>query len=342
MLVLTTFEAYRTKKSHPLVLTLGTFDGVHLGHQHVLRKVCQRAKRIGGVSAILTFSEHPKHILKHKEPPYLITSTPHRLRLLDQLGFDIAFLIKFNKKFSKFSPYNFAKKIIVNKLHVSEIVLGYDSRFGRNRKGTVQDMSRFAREFKFRNFTVRPKLLNNQPISSTKIRSFIRRGDFSNVKKCLGRPYSILGDVVKGIGLGRKIGFPTANLNPHSEALPPCGVYLVSLNIVDMGLKKTKVINQYNLNDQVYKKGLLGLLNIGVRPTINKAREGKSVSPIISEIHILNFNGDLYGKTLEVTFVKRLRDEIHFESIDALKKQIKKDIDSVDKYTYLARKSYPV
>ena len=332
MLVLTRFDAYHSNKNLPLVLTLGTFDGVHLGHQHVLKKVCARAKAINGSAAILTFSEHPIHVLKHKEPPYLITSTPHRLRLLDQLGFDLCFLIQFDKKFSLQSPEKFVQDIFVNKLHVDEVILGYDSRFGKNREGKSEDMLRFSKEFGFKFFSASPRLYQRHPISSTKIRALIQEGDFTHVKKCLGRPYSILGDVVKGSGLGRELGFPTANLNPHSEALPPKGVYLVNLEIVDVGLKKTKIPHRYFLNDSVIRKGLWGLLNIGTRPTVERVL-GRKSNRIIPEIHILNFHGSVYGKTLEVTFIKKLREEIRFDSLESLKKQIKRDILSVDKYT---------
>lgn len=331
MRVLTDFNSYQSKKNRPLILTIGTFDGVHLGHQRVLDQVCKRACETGGISAIITFSEHPMHVLRHKEPPYLITSTPHRLRLLDQLGFDHVFLIKFNKRFSLQSPRAFVKNILVDQLNVSEVVLGYDSRFGKNREGRASDMSRFAREFGFKYFSVPPKLCKGKPISSTEIRSLIQKGEFSNVKQRLNRPYSIIGDVVKGSGLGRKLGFPTANLNPHSEALPPCGVYLISLNVVDVKLVKTRVPHCFILRDKILKKGLNGLLNIGTRPTVTKGRS----SSIVPEIHILDFKGNLYGKILEVIFIKKIRNEVHFESLGALKKQIKKDILFVDKFKTL-------
>ncbi|MBI4971396.1 MAG: riboflavin biosynthesis protein RibF [Candidatus Omnitrophica bacterium] len=331
MQVLTQFHAYKPKKYKSLVLTLGTFDGVHEGHQHVLAKVLKHARAIGGTAAILTFAEHPLHVLRHKEPPYLITSTQHRLRLLDQLGFDLCFLIRFNKKFSLQTSEQFVKNILMNQLHVGEVVLGYDSRFGKNREGCAQDMARLAKKNGFKFSTENPRLYYSKPISSTQIRSLIVRGDLGKVKKCLGRTYSILGDVEKGSGVGGKLlGFPTANLNPHSEALPPKGVYLVRLDVVEVGLGKTRFANQYVLRDKILKTGLFGLLNIGHRPTVQKEL-GLSSKGIVPEIHILNFKGNLYGKTLEVTFIKKIRDEIRFESLDKLKKQIKKDVHFADK-----------
>lgn len=326
MLVLTRFGAYRPRKHRPLILTLGTFDGVHQGHQHVLTKVCKRAKAIGGLSGVLTFSEHPMHVLKHKEPPYLITSTTHRLRLLDQMGFDLVFLMKFGERFSRLSAEAFAKKILADKLRIHEIILGYDSRFGHNREGTAEQMAQFGCKYGFRSFSVGSRSYQGSPISSTQIRSLILRGDFAGVRRLLGRPYSILGDVVKGQGLGRQLGFPTANLNPHSEALPPRGVYLVSLDVISIELKKTKIPDSFILKDSISASGLLGLLNIGFRPTLReKSKE------LVPEIHILNYRGNLYGKTLEVTFKKKLRDEIRFDSLEDLKKQIREDIQSVDK-----------
>jgi len=302
-----------------------------LGHQQVLSKILRQAKQAHGIPAILTFSEHPLHVLRHKEPPYLITSTPHRLRLLDQLGFEIVFLISFDKRFSRQSPRDFVKNVLVNQLKAAIVVLGYDSRFGRNRKGTAKLMAEFAKKYGFRFFSVKPRLFHGIPISSTKLRSLIQSGDLAQVEKCLGRKYSIMADVVKGSGLGTTLGFPTANLNPHSEALPPKGVYFVSLEVVDVGLQRTSYSGRFKLRDKIIRKDLLGLLNIGVRPTVKKVL-GRRTAGIVPEIHILNFSGNLYGKTLEVTFLKKIREEKKFDSLGSLKKQIKKDIEHVDKY----------
>lgn len=329
MQVITQFNAFTPNQNRPLVLTLGTFDGVHQGHQRVLKRVCERARKTGGLAGVLTFVEHPMHVLERKEPPYLITSTQHRLRLLDQLGFDLCFLVRFDRPFSRQSPEDFVKNILVDRLKVTEVVLGYDSRFGKNREGTPEAMARLAKKFGFRSTQAGPRFYENRPISSTMIRFLIGEGDFTRVRRCLGRPYSILGDVVKGKGIGKRLGFPTANLNPHSEALPPRGVYLVKLNIVKVEMRRTPAPHRYFLKDAVLKEGLWGLLNIGIRPTLYS--QSKS---LVSEIHIFNFKDHLYGKTLEVTFKKRVRDEKRFESMDALKKQIKRDICSVDKYLH--------
>ncbi len=327
--VITKLNSYSKLKKRPLVLTLGTFDGVHRGHQHILKEVCLHAKNKRGVSAIFTFSEHPIHVLRHKEPPYLITSTPHRLRLLDQLGFNLCFLIKFDKNFSRQSPEKFVRNILIKRLGVKEVILGYDSRFGKNREGTSRTMRDLSRKYGFNFKATGSRLFRGEPISSTKIRSLIHKGKLSSVEQCLGRPYSILGDVVQGSGLGKKLGFPTANLNPHCEALPPRGVYLVSIEIVNIGLKKTRNSNRYHLEDRVVKKGLWGLVNIGFRPTVEREL-GRKTKKLTAELHILNFKGNLYGKTLEVTFKKRIRNEIQFKSLEILKNQIKKDVKSAD------------
>ncbi|MBI4398570.1 MAG: bifunctional riboflavin kinase/FMN adenylyltransferase [Candidatus Omnitrophica bacterium] len=332
MQVFTRCNAYVPNPAKPLYLTFGTFDGVHLGHQSVFSKVLDMAKKGLGTPAVLTFLEHPLHILKHKEPPYLITSSLHRLRLLDALGFETVFLIRFSKKFSRQSPEQFVKKILCNQLRCAGIVLGYDSHFGKNREGTPELMACLAKKFHFEFQKVKPRLLRQAPISSTHIRNWIQQGQFTNVEKSLGRAYSIMADVVKGRGIGRKLGFPTANLNPHSEALPPQGVYMVRLEVIDIGFQKTRKAGHYFLRDKISKKNLFGLLNIGMRPTVEKVMK-KKTHQITAELHVLNFSGNLYGKVLEVTFMRKIRDEKKFDSFDILKKQIQKDVQYADKYS---------
>jgi len=327
MWIITKLSSYKSKKKKPLVLTLGTFDGLHLGHQHLLSYVKKRAKKVNGEAVVLTFTQHPLHVLKHKIPPALISSSQHRLLLLKQFGIDGCFLIRFTSMFSKQTPEDFVKKILVKQLNVSEVVLGYDSRFGKDRAGTADKMLELSKVYGFKFTQLGPKYFKKDAsMSSTIIRKLILQGYLKKASKYLGRDYSILGNVVHGSGMGKKLGFPTANLNPHSEALPPRGVYLVQLDILNLGLKETKIKGQHLLKDKKVKAGLWGLLNIGYRPTIHKKKH------LIPELHILNFKGNLYGKTIEVTFKKKIRDEKKFSSVDKLKIQIKKDVKYADKH----------
>ncbi len=329
MWVVKNLKGYKKiKKKAPLILTLGTFDGLHLGHQHVLSLVKKRARIRKGIPVVFTFENHPLSILKKKKAPCFITSTQHRLHLLSDFGIEGCFLVDFTNKFSVYSPEDFVKKVLVEQLNVDEVVLGYDSRFGKNRKGTSELMKDLAKKYQFRFFQAEHKKYRNETMSSSIVRDFIQKGHLSKASRLLGRSYSILGEVVKGRGLGKKLGFPTANLNPHSEALPPRGVYLVRLDILDMGLKKTANTAKLLLKDKIIKEQLWGLLNIGFRPTVDKKKK------IIPELHILNFKGSLYGRTIEVTFVKKIRNEKKFGSVDLLQKQIKKDVISVDKYIH--------
>jgi riboflavin kinase/FMN adenylyltransferase len=275
------------------VIALGVFDGVHRGHSSILRDAARQAHRIKGTSIVLTFDPHPQ-----KEDS--LTSVSHRLNLIAEQGIDVAIVVNFNAHFQGISAFDFAKNILVNKLGAEYIYVGENFRFGKNALGTIQALKSFGEAFGFKVKVFKVLKTDHRLISSTYIRSLVRKGKLSAAQKLLDRPVAVLGSVMKGVHLGRKLGFPTANIDPHHEVIPPRGVYAV---IVRLNSKRIR-----------------GLCNIGVRPTFRR----KGSTHI--EVHLFNFNKLIYGKYLEIEFVKRIRDEKKFPSAALLIDQIRKDI----------------
>ncbi len=321
MKIVTDLRSFDRKKFPGLVVALGNFDGVHLGHRAIIKKISDRAKRIGGISAVFTFKEHPQRILHRKEDPAILTSLSHKLYLLEQYGLDLCFLIDFTIEFSKKKPEEFVKQIFVNALGAQEICMGFNARFGHDRSGNSEFMKELSRKYGFVFLEAPPLKIEKKVISSSLIRSLIRKGDLGKTKKFLGRPYSFFGTIVKGSGRGSGLGFPTANLDPHSEVLPPEGVYAAWVRILDLQLKKNKS-GFSSLKRNIVGDHLKAVLNYGKRPTF-----GKSKKPI-PEVHLFNYHRDLMNKTVEVIIGKRLRSERAFKSPSALSAQIKKDIEA--------------
>lgn len=281
------------------VATLGVFDGVHLGHRHLLERVIASARARGAPSLVLTFAVHPVVVLRGL-PPRLITSLPHRLRLFEQLGIDATIVLPFDAKVRERTAEEFADQVFVRALALKGLVLGPDARIGRDRGGDLAFFERFCATHAIQLEVVPPLEIAGERVSSTRIRAAIADGDLARAKKMLGRDISLFGTVVRGDGRGRKLGFPTANLDLHHEIRPPLGVYAIRVRHGE--------------------KLFGGVLNIGIRPTFGPDGD------LTVEANIFDFEGDLYGQDLELILVKRLRAERRFASRDELVAQIALDV----------------
>ena len=282
------------------VLTIGNFDGVHKGHLVLFDKVKARAKAIDGQSAVMTFEPHPIKVMKPGNGPPLITPIEQKLNLMSNAGIDVIFCLPFTRQFASISAENFVQDILVVRLGIKEIVVGYDYTFGYKRLGNISLLQEMGNKLGFKVHVVDPIRLEDSLVSSTSIRELVQEGNLSEAKKLLGRDYQICGTVVKGKNRGgRLLGFPTANLKLIDELIPKGGVYAVTAII----------------NDRTY----YGVTNIGYNPTFG-------VEALSVETHLLNFSEDILGKTIRVNFIKRLRDEKTYGSVEELADQIAKDV----------------
>ena len=300
MQVFRTFEEL-SRHSRNVCLAIGVFDGVHLGHQRVIGQARDDAPATGGTSVVLTFDPHPMRILAPDKAPRLLTSTEHKLSLVEKLGVDACLLLTFDRPFSLTPPDRFIDTVARQTNQLQEICVGTRFRFGRDRAGDVRLMEALAPKYGFAAKEIQSVTINGEMISSTAIRQHVLNGRLDRAAAMLGRPFSILGSVETGDHRGRELGFPTANLNPHDEVLPPDGVYAVRVN--------------------VGAELLGGVVNIGLRPTFPGATPGRTL-----EVHILDFTRDLHGQNIEVLFLSQIRDEQKFASVEALKTQIAADI----------------
>ena len=300
MQVFRTFEEL-AKHSQKVCLAIGVFDGVHLGHQRVIGQAHGDAQVAGGTSVVLTFDPHPLRILQPDRAPLLLTSIEHKLALLEKLNVDACLLLTFDKSFSLTPPEHFVDAVARRTNHLQEICVGTRFRFGHNRAGDVRLMEALAPQYGFVVKEITSVMLGEEMISSTTVRQHILKGQLDRAAAMLGRPFSILGIVESGDHRGRELGFPTANLNPHNEVLPPDGVYAARVAIG--------------------KELFGGVVNIGVRPTFAGTEPRR-----ILEVHILDFARELYGQNVEVFFLSKLRDEEKFISAEALKTQIAADV----------------
>jgi riboflavin kinase/FMN adenylyltransferase len=283
------------KKYPKPVVAMGVFDGVHRGHRSILRQAVACARRINGRSIALTFWPHPQ---KEKS----LYSLEHRLRLIASFGIDACAVVNFNSRFAGMEAEDFVKNILARKLGARYVYVGKNFRFGRSARGDYKVLKRLAKVYGFRLKLFKVLKTKNTPISSTVIRGLIRAGKLSVAQKLLGRPVSVLGTVVRGASFARKLGFPTANINPHHEVIPPSGVYAV--------------------NALIDRKRFNGLCNIGFNPTFN---QGSLRDPHI-ELHIFNFQKNIYAKPVEIRFIRKIREEKKFPTAFALIEQIEKDI----------------
>jgi riboflavin kinase/FMN adenylyltransferase len=288
------------------VLTVGTFDGIHVGHRKVLDKVIQRACQRDLNSLILTFDAHPLSVLRPSEVPGLLTNLDEKLKLISQLSIDYVEILPFTREFSQLSPGEFVRQILMDRYGLKELVIGYDHGFGRDREGSVPMLEALAREMAFDLSVVPPVSLDGKPVSSTRIRKKIAIADFDYVTRALGRHYSIEAFVKKGDGRGRTIGFPTANLEVigRGKLVPPSGVYAV--------------------RGWIKGERYSGMMHQGERPTFSGAEPSL-------EVHLIDFDGDLLGERIEVEYHHHIREIRRFESEDELRKQLEKDRDHVKK-----------
>ncbi len=283
------------------VVTIGVFDGLHIGHREIIEMVVRRAKKLNLKSVALTFDPHPLKVLHLSSWIPSLLSLNHRIKLIDQLGIDLLVVVNFTKTISNLSPEEFVKEILISKIGAKEIYVGENFYFGKGAKAGVKTLGSLARRFGFRMKIVKPITIGKDIVSSSLIRKLITNGDIAKASKFLDRPVSILGTVISGSRLARVLGYPTANINPHHEAIPPSGVYAVLVR----------------LKNRLFK----GVLNIGRRPTFYGPRDKE---PTI-EVHIFDFDERIYDKEIEILFIKKLRDEAKFKDRDALVNQIRKD-----------------
>ena len=284
------------------VVTVGTFDGVHLAHAEIIREVVSRAKMREGRSVVVTFDPHPKQVVGPAgRPVELLSTIGERIDLIGTLGVDILLVLEFTYAFSRISPRDFYCTYIVDGTGVDEVIVGYDHMFGRDRTAGIDDLVKLGKEFDFSVFAVHPFTVEGVTVSSTVIRNALGAGDVEKAARFLGRPYSLGGTVVRGDGRGRTIGFPTANIHPGSPSkiVPAHGVYAVGVRLG---------------NEQYY-----GMMNIGFRPTV------ATVSRETLEVHLFDFDRDIYGEQVAVSFLRRLRDERKFDSLSDLVEQLGKD-----------------
>lgn len=289
------------------VLTIGTFDGVHLGHQKIIKQLNEVAEKKGGESVLFTFYPHPRMVLfPENHGLKLIQTQVEKLDKLERMGLKNVIVHPFTMDFSRLSALAFVRDYLVNKLKVKTIVIGYDHQFGKNREGSLKLLQELAPVYDFEVIEIEAQDIDNVNVSSTKIRKALLAGDIEVANAYLGESYEISGQVVHGKEVGRSINYPTANiaLENDMKLIPKNGVYAVRGVLAD-------------------KREFFGLLNIGVRPTLEKGQ------PTTIEVHLLDFNEDLYGQVITLQLKKRLRDEQEFSSMEALKQQITKDEETV-------------
>lgn len=283
-------------------VTIGTFDGVHLGHQKIIQQLKEGAESIKGESVIFTFYPHPRMVLNPEDDTLKLLSTEEEKReLLEKLGVDHLIIHPFNKEFSRITYTEYVRDILVNKLKVKKLIIGYNHHFGRNREGSFKELKKLAPTYGFELEKIPAQDINKIEISSTKIRKALDSGDIKTANKFLGYDYSLSGRVVKGKGLGKGLGYPTANVQTENKykLVPANGIYAVIVRYAE---------KQYN-----------GMMNIGVNPTIS-ANRTKTI-----EVNIFDFEKDIYGENIRIFFSQRLRDEKKFSSIEELKKAIDGD-----------------
>ena len=288
------------KPSRESIVTIGTFDGVHIGHRKIITDMVAKGKKENLLTILLTFFPHPRMVLQKDSNIKMIDTINEKKNIFKKLGVEVLIIQPFTKDFSRMSAIKFTRDILVNGLKVSKLMIGYDHRFGRNREATVQTLKGFGLDYNFKVDEIPAQDIESISVSSTKVRNAIISGDFKLVNKFLSRPFNLSGKIIKGDELGRKIGYPTANLNIFEKykLKPQNGVYLI----------------RTRLKKQTY----FGMMNIGIRPTIS-AKNNQI------ETHLFNFNGNLYGHEMTLEILEKIREEKKFESIEKLKIQL--DID---------------
>ena len=299
------------------VVTIGTFDGVHIGHQKIISRLQEVAKQNGGETVILTFFPHPRMILHPDDQNIkLISTLNEKAERLAGLGIDHLIITPFTRDFSNLSPEEYISEVLVKKIGTSQIVIGYDHRFGKDRNGGLEDLQNYALKFGFGVEEIPEQDINDVAVSSTKIRNAILSGNVNAAKDFLGYPFQLTGKVIKGDQIGRKLGFPTANLyiEESYKLIPSDGIYVVSLEFMDQQNLKTEPAT--------------GMAYIGHRPTINAMSRN-------IEVNIFDFDKDIYGQIIRINFLEYLRGDQKFDSLEELKNQLEKD--EIAARTFLSR-----
>ncbi|WP_369766000.1 bifunctional riboflavin kinase/FAD synthetase [Flavobacterium sp. WC2429] len=289
------------------ILTLGTFDGVHVGHKKILERIIQNTANKKYESLVLTFFPHPRMVLQEQSEIKLLNTIPEKINLLEKIGIENLVIHPFDETFSRLTAEEFVSTVLVDQFHIHKIIIGHDHRFGRNRTANIDDLINFGKQYGFEVEQISVQEINDLSVSSTKIRNALLEGNMNLANEYLGYDYFLTGTIFKGKQLGRTIGFPTANLKieENYKLIPLNGVYIVKSTIA--------------------QKTVYGMMNIGFNPTV----KGESLS---IEIHYLDFDADLYDQKVTVSILKYLRPEEKFDSVDTLKKQLQKDKETTIAY----------
>ena len=290
----------------PTVLTLGVFDGLHIGHQLIMKTVVERAHAIGAVPTVITFDPHPRAVLHPESAPPLLQTFDQKVEGFGVLGVEQTIVVRFTKEFSEISAREFLHDVVKERLHAQEVYLGKGFAFGHDREGNIDLLTSVGKELGFVAGEVPEVSLRNRRVSSSKIRELLTRGQINLARRMLGRPYGVEGRVEHGAERGHQLGFPTANLHPRNRVIPRKGVYVTG----------TLIEGQWRRS----------VTNVGVRPTFGAASE-----PSV-ETFVMDWSGDLYGDVVRVRFLHRLRDEQKFSSLDELTRQINRDVARAHSY----------
>ena len=293
--------------ARPTVLTLGVFDGLHLGHQLIMSTVVERARAINAVPTVITFDPHPRAVLHPESAPPLLQTFDQKIEAFGVLGIEQTIVVRFTRDFAQLEAEDFLRDVVRDRLQAVEVYLGRGFAFGRNREGNIELLRKVSKQLGFSADEVPEVRLRGQRISSSRIRGLLAEGKVNLARRMLGRPYGVEGRVVRGAERGRTLGFPTANLRPENRVIPRGGVYITA-----------------TLIEGAWRRSIT---NIGTRPTF----ESDSAQPSV-ETYVMNWTGDLYGDVVRVRFLRRLRNEQKFASIDELKQQIARDRDRASEY----------
>jgi riboflavin kinase/FMN adenylyltransferase len=291
----------------PIALAIGVFDGVHLGHQEVIRSAMNFSEKHGGTAVVLTFDPHPLRVLRPEAAPRLLCSTRHKLRILQQLGVAHALVATFDSEMAGTTAREFVGRLVESCRPLGFVSVGYTWSFGKNREGNIHQLMELGEKNGFGVYGVPAVHVDGLMVSSTLIREAVRMGNFVNATRLLGRDYTVLGRIIHGKHLGKQLGFPTANVAVENEELPPNGVYAVEVEVKTDGQGQPSMAR--------------GVANLGLRPTVESGAVDRSL-----EVHLLDYEGDLYGGELEISFLQFLREEKKFAGLEELKAQIARDV----------------
>ncbi len=291
----------------PIALAIGVFDGVHLGHQEVIRAAMDFSEKHGGTAVVMTFDPHPMRVLRPEAAPRLLCSTRHKLRMLEKLGVTHVLVSPFTNETAQTTAQEFIGALVRSCRPLGFVSVGYTWSFGKNRQGNINQLMELGEAHGFGVYGVPAVQLDGEVVSSTLIREAVRAGDFAKAKRLLGRDYTVLGEVVHGKHLGKQLGFPTANVAVENEELPPSGVYAVKVQGSGFRVQENNC----------------GVANLGLRPTVEVGATDRAL-----EVHLLDFDGDLYGSEMEIVFIQHLREEIKFAGLDELKARIARDVEA--------------